>query len=68
MKKYRFGECIPESIKVYNRLKKQGKMPIFVEGWVEVDYQDLLPDLGLYRGVRLFYGLCFTRIKSFYKL
>jgi hypothetical protein len=36
MRKYRFGECIPESIKVYNRLKKQGKNPIFIEGWAEV--------------------------------
>jgi hypothetical protein len=36
MRKYRFGECISESIKVYNRLKRQGKNPIFIEGWAEV--------------------------------
>jgi len=43
MKKYRYGECIPESIKEYNRLKKQGKSPKLVEGWVEVDNPELLP-------------------------
>lgn len=42
--KYKFGDCIPESIKVYNRLKQQGKKPIFVEGWVEIDYYDLEPN------------------------
>ena len=46
MKKYRFGECIPESVKVYNRLKRQGYTPKLVEGWVEVsDWPgDLLPN------------------------
>ena len=44
MKQYNFGECIPESLKVYNRLKKQGKKPKLVEGWVEVDYPDLQPN------------------------
>ena len=41
MKKYKFGNCIPEAIKIYNRLKRQGNNPIFVEGWVEVNYNDL---------------------------
>ena len=36
MRQYNFGECIPESVKVYNRLKGQGKSPKLVEGWVEV--------------------------------
>ncbi len=36
MRKYKFGECIPENIRVYNRLKKQGRNPKLVEGWVEV--------------------------------
>ena len=46
MKKYSFGDCIPESIKLYNRLKKQGKKPKFVEGYVEVNNppDDLPPD------------------------
>jgi hypothetical protein len=44
MKKYKFGDCIPEAVKVYNRLKRQGKTPQFVEGWVEIDYQELLPE------------------------
>lgn len=43
MRQFNFGECIPESLKVYNRLKKQGKNPKIVEGWVEVDYLDLEP-------------------------
>jgi hypothetical protein len=46
MKKYRFGECIPESVKVYNRLKRQEYTSKLVEGWVEVsDWPgDLLPN------------------------
>jgi len=44
MKKYVFGDCIPESIKIYNKLKIQGKHPKLVEGWVEVDYNDLEPN------------------------
>ena len=45
MKTYSFGSCIPESLKIYNRLKKQGKNPKLVEGWVEVkDELDLLSD------------------------
>lgn len=44
MRQYNFGECIPESIKVYNKLKAQGKRPKLVEGWVEVDYNDLEPN------------------------
>jgi hypothetical protein len=41
MRTYKFGSCIPESVKIYKQLKKQDKKPQFVEGWVEVDYQDL---------------------------
>jgi len=41
MRQYKFGECIPESVKEYKRLKKKGLKPEFVEGWVEVDYQNL---------------------------
>jgi hypothetical protein len=44
MRQFKFGDCIPVSIKVYNKLKAQGKDPKFVEGWVEVDYYDLAPD------------------------
>lgn len=45
MKQYKFGDCIPEAIKVYNRLKKQGKKPVICEGWVEVnDGIDIEPD------------------------
>ena len=44
MKKYKYGDCITESIKIYNKLKSQGKNPQFVEGWVEVsEFPDLLP-------------------------
>lgn len=44
-RQYKFGECIPESIKVYNRLKRKGYKPIMVEGWVEIDRNyDILPD------------------------
>jgi len=44
MRKYNFGDCIPESIKVYNKLKEQGKDPKLVEGWVEVsEFPDLEP-------------------------
>jgi len=46
MKKiYRYGNCIPESIKIYNKLKKKGHKPLMVEGWVEVNNpSDMLPD------------------------
>jgi len=44
MKKYKYGDCIPESIKVYNRLKRKGYNPLMIEGWVEVDIEELLPD------------------------
>ena len=43
-KQFRYGSCIPESIKVYNRLKKKGYNPSMVEGWVEVNIEELLPD------------------------
>jgi len=44
-KQYKYGSCIPESEKLYKKLKKQGKNPYIVEGWVEVDIvNDLLPD------------------------
>jgi hypothetical protein len=63
MKKYRFGECIPESIKVYNRLKKQGKNPIFIEGWAEVQDPDgiLEPDEDF---MQLFYPKWIKAIKN----
>ena len=46
MKKiYKYGDCIPESLKVYNKLKARGKKPKLVEGWVEVsEFPDLQPD------------------------
>lgn len=46
MKQYKFGDCIPESIKIYNRLKTQGKNPKLVGGWTEVKDPDgiLEPD------------------------
>ena len=46
-KQYKYGDCIPESIKEYNRLVKQGCKPKIVEGWVEVNIDkasDILPD------------------------
>lgn len=43
-KQYQYGDCIPESIKMYNELLKKGLEPEIVEGWVEVDYSDLLPE------------------------
>jgi len=43
-KQYNFGNCIPESVKLYNKLKRQGLNPEFVEGWVEVsEFPDLEP-------------------------
>ncbi len=47
MKQYKFGDCIPESVKIYNRLKRKGYNPKMVEGWVEVDIDralDILPN------------------------
>ena len=63
MRKYRFGECIPESIKVYNRLKKQGKNPIFIEGYAEVQDPDgiLEPDEDF---MQLFYPKLLKPIKN----
>ena len=46
-KQYKFGDCIPESVKEYNRLVKQGFKPKFVEGWVKVNMEEgshILPD------------------------
>lgn len=43
-KQYKYGDCIPESIKEYDRLKALGKNPKVVEGWVEIDNPELLPD------------------------
>lgn len=35
-KKYKFGDCIPASVKVYNSLINKWLHPKIVEGWVEV--------------------------------
>ena len=43
-KQYNYGDCIPESVKLYNKLKTQGYNPKMVEGWVEVNHEELLPD------------------------
>jgi len=47
-RQYKYGDCIPESIKEYNRLIKKGLKPKLVEGWVEVKGNntiDILPDM-----------------------
>jgi len=31
---YRFGDCVPESYKLYSRLKKRGESPVICEGYV----------------------------------
>jgi len=58
MRKYEFGSCIPEAIKIYNRLKRAGKSPVFFEGWAEVkDLDDVLEPneefLTLYYGKKM---------------
>lgn len=63
MRQYKFGDCLPESIKVYNRLKRQGKNPIFIEGWAEVNDPDgiLEPDNSF---LKLFYPKLIKAIKN----
>ena len=63
MRQYRFGECIAESIKVYNKLKKQGKNPKFIEGYAEVnDYDGILePDEDF---MNIFYPKLLKQIKN----
>lgn len=45
---YKFGNCIPISDIVYNRLKKKGYKPKIVIGWVEINEEiiegEILPD------------------------
>ena len=42
---YQYGDCIPESIKIYHNLLQRNYMPKMVEGWIEVNKDnDILPD------------------------
>ncbi len=42
---FKYGDCISVSQKEYNRLRKQGLKPLLVEGWVEVNNPELLPNI-----------------------
>lgn len=41
MKIYQYGDCIPETKKLYHKLKRQGKKSFIVEGWVTVKNPEL---------------------------
>ncbi len=44
-RQFQFGDCIPESLKVYQYFRKKGYNAEMVEGWVEVnDGYNLEPD------------------------
>jgi len=43
-KLFKYGDCIDQSKLLYRQLKAEGKDPKIVEGWVEIDGYDFLPD------------------------